>query len=64
MTASKPIAAATAAAEAVETAGTASARVPKVLMLNGSPHAHGNTNAALEEIGRALVAEGVAYEIV
>lgn len=64
MTASKPIDAATAAAEAAETAGTASARTPKVLMLNGSPHVHGNTNAALEEIGRALVAEGVAYEIV
>ena len=35
----------------------------KVLMLNGSPKANGNTNRALEEIGRQLEKEGVDYEI-
>lgn len=35
----------------------------KVLMLNGSPKASGNTGRALEEIGRQLEKEGVEYEI-
>ncbi len=35
----------------------------KVLMLNGSPKAKGNTALALEEIGRQLNAEGIEYEI-
>ena len=35
----------------------------KVLMLNGSPKANGNTNAALLEVGRALENEGISYEI-
>ena len=35
----------------------------KVLMLNGSPKARGNTGLALEEIGKQLEREGVAYEI-
>ena len=35
----------------------------KVLMLNGSPKARGNTGLALEEIGRQLEKEGIAYEI-
>ena len=35
----------------------------KVLMLNGSPKAKGNTAAALEEIGKQLEREGIAYEI-
>ena len=35
----------------------------KVLMLNGSAKAHGNTALALEEIGRQLEKEGIAYEI-
>ncbi len=35
----------------------------KVLMLNGSARANGNTRAALEEIGRQLAAEGIEYEI-
>lgn len=35
----------------------------KVLMLNGSSKKDGNTNRALEEIGRQLEKEGVEYEI-
>ena len=35
----------------------------KVLMLNGSPKARGNTGLALEEIGKQLEKEGVEYEI-
>lgn len=35
----------------------------KVLMLNGSAHANGTTYTALEEIGKALVQEGIEYEI-
>ena len=35
----------------------------KVLMLNGSPKPRGNTALALEEIGRQLEKEGIAYEI-
>ena len=32
-------------------------------MLNGSANEHGNTNAALTEIGKQLQAEGIDYEI-
>ena len=35
----------------------------KVLMLNGSPKANGNTNAALLEVRRTLENEGISYEI-
>lgn len=35
----------------------------KVLMLNGSCKAKGNTYQALEEAGRQLKAEGIDYEI-
>ena len=35
----------------------------KVLMLNGSPKADGNTNRALIEIGEQLKKEGIEYEI-
>ncbi len=35
----------------------------KVLMLNGSPKAHGNTYQALEEVGKQLEKEGIEYEI-
>ena len=35
----------------------------KVLMLNGSSREHGNTYAALLEIGRQLEKEGIGYEI-
>ncbi len=35
----------------------------KVLMVNGSANPKGNTYRALEEIGRTLEAEGIAYEI-
>lgn len=35
----------------------------KVLMLNGSPHEHGCTDAALQEVGSALRQEGVESEI-
>ncbi len=35
----------------------------KVLMLNGSANKRGNTNRALEEIGRQLEKEGLEYEI-
>ncbi len=33
----------------------------KVLMLNGSPKANGNTNRALTEIGEQLKKEGIEY---
>ena len=35
----------------------------KVLMLNGSLKANGNTNAILEEVGKQLNREGIDYEI-
>ena len=35
----------------------------KVLMINGSPHARGNTFTALNEVGKALLEEGIEYEI-
>lgn len=35
----------------------------KVLMINGSPHAGGNTFTALNEVGKALLEEGIEYEI-
>lgn len=35
----------------------------KVLLVNGSPHAHGNTYTALKEVADALEAEGIATEI-
>ena len=35
----------------------------KVLMLNGSPKQNGNTNRALEEVGKQLEKEGIDYEI-
>ena len=35
----------------------------KVLMLNGSAKANGNTYTALNEIGKQLNAEGIDYEI-
>ncbi|MCD7709210.1 MAG: flavodoxin family protein [Clostridiales bacterium] len=35
----------------------------KVLMLNGSPKANGNTNRALTEIGAELKKEGIDYEV-
>ncbi len=35
----------------------------KVLMLNGSPHSHGCTYTALSEVGAALQAEGIAWEV-
>lgn len=36
----------------------------KVLLINGSPHAKGNTYLALSEVARTLQAEGVTAEIV
>lgn len=36
----------------------------KVLMLNGSPRAHGNTARALEEMQRVFAQEGVEVEII
>lgn len=36
----------------------------KVILLNGSPKANGNTNAALEEVARQLEQEGISTEIV
>ncbi len=36
----------------------------KVLMINGSPHAAGCTNAALREVGKALSEAGIEFEIV
>lgn len=35
----------------------------KVLIINGSPHKNGTTNAALTEAARVLAKEGVEYEI-
>lgn len=35
----------------------------KVLLLNGSPHCTGNTNAALEEVANLLKTEGIETEI-
>ncbi len=35
----------------------------KVLMLNGSPHAQGNTNMALREMEKVFVKEGIETEI-
>jgi len=35
----------------------------KVLMLNGSPKAKGNTGLALEEAGKILQEAGIEYEI-
>lgn len=37
---------------------------PKVLILNGSPHEKGTTFAALDELKRALLEEGVEAEII
>lgn len=36
----------------------------KVLMLNGSPHAEGNTAVALKEMAKVFAQEGVEFEIV
>ncbi|MBR7010970.1 MAG: flavodoxin family protein [Oscillospiraceae bacterium] len=36
----------------------------KVLLLNGSPHAHGCTAAALEEVERTLRLEGIETELI
>jgi len=36
----------------------------KVLMINGSPHKHGNTFLALQEVARQLEKEGIESEIV
>ena len=36
----------------------------KVLMINGSPHAKGNTYTALHEMEKVFTAEGVDSEIV
>ncbi len=36
----------------------------KVLMINGSPHSHGNTFIALSEVAKALEESGVSAEIV
>ncbi|MBE7045517.1 MAG: flavodoxin family protein [Ruminococcaceae bacterium] len=36
----------------------------KVLMLNGSPHANGNTAMALSELEKVFLAEGIEVEIV
>ena len=35
----------------------------KVMLVNGSPHKYGCTNRALEEVARALEADGVEAEI-
>ena len=35
----------------------------KVLLVNGSPHKEGNTNAALLEIARKLEKEGIGTEV-
>lgn len=35
----------------------------KVLMLNGSSHVNGTTMAALQEVGAALLEDGIEYEI-
>ena len=36
----------------------------KVLMINGSPHANGNTAIALEEMNKVFLAEGIETELV
>ncbi len=36
----------------------------KVLLINGSPHAHGNTAAALEELTKVFTQEGIEAETV
>ena len=36
----------------------------KVLIINGSPRAHGNTAAALDEMKKVFTAEGVEFEVV
>ena len=36
----------------------------KVLMINGSPHVQGNTNAALQEMAAVFTGEGIEWEIV
>ena len=36
----------------------------KVLLVNGSPHADGNTRLALEEVAKTLREEGLETEIV
>ena len=36
----------------------------KVLMVNGSPNAHGNTAMALEEMRRVFREEGIETELV
>ena len=36
----------------------------KVLLINGSARANGNTHIALEEVGKTLKENGVDYEIV
>ncbi|MDE7232751.1 MAG: NAD(P)H-dependent oxidoreductase, partial [Lachnospiraceae bacterium] len=36
----------------------------KVLMLNGSPHAEGNTYTALQEMEKVFVREGIAPELI
>ena len=38
-------------------------QIMKVLMLNGSPKANGNTYTALLEVGKQLEKEGIDYEI-
>ena len=35
----------------------------RVLLVNGSPHQHGCTDRALQEVQRSLIAEGVAADI-
>ena len=34
----------------------------RVLLVNGSPHQHGCTDRALQEVQRSLIAEGVAAD--
>ena len=38
--------------------------IMKVLLLNGSPHAQGNTALALEEMARVFAQEGIEAEII
>ena len=37
---------------------------PRVILLNGSPHAHGTTSRALSELRDTLICEGVNAEII
>ena len=37
--------------------------IMNVLLINGSPHAHGCTDAALQEIAKALNADGIETTI-